>query len=133
MTKEINKIILEELERELSKRNIGQDNINDTAKGHIINNVKKELKEEEADNGLFDDLDTDISKLFEDLNLEPLEVNLEPLEIDLEPFEDLELEPFDLDIKPVFTNNEDEKPLRERIRERIIRELDSEIAGEKPN
>ena len=122
MTEEINEIILEELEKELLKRDIGHDNLNDTAKDSIINKVKSNLKEEEADNSLFDGLDIDMDNLFGDIELEPFE------DMELEPFEDLGLEPLEVDIKPLVNPKDNERPIRERIREKIIKELDTVIA-----
>ena len=127
MTEEINEIILEELEKELLKRDIGHDNLNDTAKDSIINKVKSNLKEEEADNSLFDGLDIDMDNLFGDIELEPFE------DMELEPFEDLGLEPLEVDIKPLVNPKDNERPIRERIREKIIKELNTVIAEDKPS
>lgn len=134
MTEEINEIILEELEKELTERHIGQDNLNDTAKDSIINKVKSNLKEEEANDRLFDGLDIDMDNIFGDIELEPFE------DLELEPFGNLELEPFDLgldplevEIKPLINPNDNERPIRERIREKIIKELNTVIAEDKPN
>ena len=135
MTEEINEIILEELEKELLKRDIGHDNLNDTAKDSIINKVKSNLKEEEADNSLFDGLDIDMDNLFGDIELEPFEdMELEPFgNLGLEPFEDLGLEPLEVDIKPLVNPKDNERPIRERIREKIIKELNTVIAEDKPS